>query len=216
MEFQENPDSSVKTDILSELDAIKKELINFSGLNITSSLENPLLFWFNPLEGKEALTEFLNIIFNSQLSIQTVLEIGLAQGGTHILWKKIAKKVISIEISLCNVITTGYLLSKLNLFAGSHLVLGDSKAIATFMEIKEILAGQQVDMLYIDGEHHYGTCKSDHNCYELFVKPGGLIVFHDYYHPDCKGVRDFVDEIAPSRNMKFLNKGAGWAYYIKE
>lgn len=41
---------------------------------------------------------------------------------------------------------------------------------------------EQVDMLYIDGDHTEKGFESDYNMYKELVKPGGLMVFHDI-HP---------------------------------
>lgn len=54
--------------------------------------------------------------------------------------------------------------------------------------------GTPIDLLYIDGDHVYEAVKQDYQSWSPYVKPGGLIVFHDYdaRHP---GVQALVDEL---------------------
>lgn len=42
-----------------------------------------------------------------------------------------------------------------------------------------------LDILFIDGDHHYDTVMSDLQTYSPFVKPGGLILMHDV-GPDAR------------------------------
>ena len=41
------------------------------------------------------------------------------------------------------------------------------------------LAGRKVDFLFIDGDHTVGGVTADYNDYKEFVRPGGVIAFHD-------------------------------------
>jgi predicted O-methyltransferase YrrM len=38
---------------------------------------------------------------------------------------------------------------------------------------------RQVDFLFIDGDHSYSGVKRDFEDYSPFVRPGGIIAFHD-------------------------------------
>lgn len=53
--------------------------------------------------------------------------------------------------------------------------------------------GPPVDLLYIDGDHVYEAVRADFEAWWPRVRPGGLVMFHDYdeRHP---GVRQFVNE----------------------
>lgn len=52
---------------------------------------------------------------------------------------------------------------------------------------------KQIDVLHIDGDHSYETCKADFENYYPFVKPGGFIFIHDVVH--WKGCTKFYEEI---------------------
>jgi hypothetical protein len=45
--------------------------------------------------------------------------------------------------------------------------------------VKNILMGEGLDLLLIDGDHRYNSVKDDFARYYPFVKNGGYIVFHD-------------------------------------
>jgi len=51
-----------------------------------------------------------------------------------------------------------------------------------------------VDVIYIDGDHTYESCKADFLNYAPFLKTNGLVFFDDYFSPKF-GVKQFVDEI---------------------
>jgi len=54
--------------------------------------------------------------------------------------------------------------------------------------------GTPIDLLFIDGDHVYEAVKQDYQSWKPYVRPGGLLVFHDYddRHP---GVQSVVNEV---------------------
>lgn len=46
-------------------------------------------------------------------------------------------------------------------------------------KVARTLAGQKVDFLFIDGDHTSTGVEQDYLDYKEFVRPGGLIAFHD-------------------------------------
>jgi len=57
-----------------------------------------------------------------------------------------------------------------------------------------------LDMIFIDGNHEYEACRSDFSGYAPSLRPGGLLLFHDYdpSKPDS-GPRMLIDQtIVPS------------------
>lgn len=66
----------------------------------------------------------------------------------------------------------------------SH-ICGDSTDEQTPEILLMRLKGKPIDVLFIDGDHHYKAVKSDYMIYSAFVKRGGLIALHDIArHPD--------------------------------
>jgi predicted O-methyltransferase YrrM len=45
--------------------------------------------------------------------------------------------------------------------------------------VKKILNGNQLDFLFIDGDHSYEGVKKDFEMYSPLVRKGGIIAFHD-------------------------------------
>lgn len=78
-----------------------------------------------------------------------------------------------------------------NLF---QYIQGDSKKITTFNELKKYL--NEIDVLFIDGDHSFNGVKSDFELYSPLVKTGGYIIFDDYNDKQhSPAVKPAVDEI---------------------
>jgi len=52
-----------------------------------------------------------------------------------------------------------------------------------------------VGLLWIDGDHRYEAARRDYDCWEPFVIPGGLILFHDSLDPNL-GPSRIIREIS--------------------
>jgi cephalosporin hydroxylase len=118
---------------------------------------------------------------------KTVVEIGTRMGGTLFLFTKVSThnaKVVSIDFPDGH--GGGYPKSRYNfykLFAvppqKMELIQGDSHSADTKAKLEEILNGDKIDFLFIDGDHSFDGVKMDFDMYSPFVRPGGLIAFHD-------------------------------------
>jgi len=141
-----------------------------------------------------------------------ILEIGTARGGTLLIWSSLAsERVITCDLvhrepqkalfealpppgSTCRV----------------TLLTGDSHAQSFKQRVAQELGGEQVDFLFIDGDHTVEGVTADYNNYREFVRPGGIIAFHDIienqplpgnqvYHfwkqvRQGKAIEEFVDD----------------------
>jgi len=106
------------------------------------------------------------------------MEIGTADGGTHYLIRKLCtsiEKSIAIDLDIRN----KFVIDRITTTTQSHYLLGSSLAQSTIDKVKAILAGTNLDVLFIDGDHSYEGVKADFDAYQQMVKEGGLIVFHD-------------------------------------
>ena len=73
-----------------------------------------------------------------------------------------------------------------------------------YLYLKEILDGDKIDILFIDGDHSYDGIVEDFNNYVDFVNDGGFIVFDDYndimFSPEVKiAVNDIVSTLDLSK-----------------
>lgn len=115
------------------------------------------------------------------LQPRRILEIGTARGGTLLIWSSLAReRVIS-----CDLVHRAAQRSLLEALPppGSKcrvtLLTGDSHAAAFKQRVARELNGQQVDFLFIDGDHTEAGVAQDYADYKEFVRPGGIIAFHD-------------------------------------
>ncbi|MCS7180690.1 MAG: class I SAM-dependent methyltransferase, partial [bacterium] len=110
----------------------------------------------------------------------SILEIGLGYyGGTHILWRLIFNKVITIEIDIKNI--KRFVMNETISFR-DIFIIGNSQDPKIFKKTKKILRNiNQVDVLFIDGDHSYESVKNDYFIYRKLVKKGGIIAFHDSF-----------------------------------
>jgi len=126
------------------------------------------------LQDRRELSFALQIILKKIPSLNKVIEIGIYKGGTLRLWQ---------IISAPNAILVGVDSHDFTSGIFSHdkqvsLVIGRSDSPGVIAKVKRIM-GDDVDLLFIDGEHTYEVVKSDYNNYGSLVRPGGLIMFHD-------------------------------------
>lgn len=138
-------------------------------------LENPYV----PVQQyKEEFEELLRMY--KELKPQTVVEIGSEYGGTLWYWLKHAPAgatVINVDPLLRD---PGF---SLELAWQSWCPLDVTlKTIVGYSQDKADEVGQmvdEVDFLFIDGDHTYKGAKKDWELYAPMVREGGLIAFHD-------------------------------------
>jgi hypothetical protein len=130
----------------------------------------------------------------------TYLEIGCYAGGSACLMlQRPNTKVISIDVGgpvpkervLNNV-------SKLNKHGNEYTyITGYSQDPETEKQLKELLKGKSIDILFIDGDHSAAGLQKDFSIYSKYLAEGGYIVFDDYgdtlYCPEVKPGVDAIN-----------------------
>jgi len=140
-----------------------------------------------PNQVKEEISELLRVL--KDLNPEALLEIGTANGGTLFLLTQVAgpdAAVISVDLPGGR-FGGGYPVWKIPLYKsftkyGSqkiYLLRADSHDPKTLKAIEEILGGEELDFLFIDGDHTYEGVKKDFETYGKLVRIGGIIAFHD-------------------------------------
>lgn len=115
----------------------------------------------------------------------TVMEIGTAEGGTNFLLGT-ALPDVTLKIGADLFVRNIRLLQAYRRTTCEQVfVNGSSYHPATVERVRGILGARRLDVLFIDGDHNYAGAKADFDCYSPFVRPGGLIAFHDIV-PDHK------------------------------
>lgn len=106
--------------------------------------------------------------------LETVLEIGSAEGGTAWFWHLCGAKRICCLDRRPDTTLTGYPPGVEPFFyMDSH---SDNTRAVIFAEVGA------VDILFIDGDHSYDGVRQDYFGYRDLVRPGGLVIFHDILH----------------------------------
>ena len=67
------------------------------------------------------------------------------------------------------------------------------------------------DFVFIDADHDYEEVANDILYWGRTVKVGGYLCGHDYGHKHCKGVKQAVDEIFPTRAVI----GDDWTWFVR-
>ena len=119
---------------------------------------------------------------------KVVVEIGTCNGGTLYLWCQAADPnatIVSIDLPEGE-FGGGYRACRTEFYhafaTGSqkiHLLRANSHLPETFEEVKKLLGGKPIDLLFIDGDHTYAGVKQDFELYTPLVAESGLIALHD-------------------------------------
>jgi predicted O-methyltransferase YrrM len=138
------------------------------------------------------IIRFVDVLLEKLRNRRLVLEIGLGFGGSHLLWKQMFQRVVSVT-NLANDIELFQpgLVSQTN----SVFVLADSTKPECLVEIKKTVADSSIDFLFIDGSHQYVDVKSDFLTFAPLVAADGIVAFHDADHWRVFGIKQLVDEL---------------------
>lgn len=117
----------------------------------------------------------------AKLNPRTILEIGTSEGGTALLWANLATD----RVITCDINSMGPRAELIERFPPPAsacrvtLLTGDSHSAAFVKRVEAELGGQEVDFLFIDGDHREEGVAADYENYKHLVRKGGLIAFHD-------------------------------------
>ena len=157
----------------------------------------------------DELTAFAKIVREQQP--RRVLEIGTAQGGVFWLLCRLAAHdgiLISLDLPSNERFSGGNrqtpdLVSMKSAGQTVHSILGNSHSPEMPDRISNILNGEYLDLLFIDGDHTYGGVRSDYQMYLPLIRPGGLVAFRDIVKTRWEGceVDRFWSELARERDL---------------
>ncbi|WP_313802443.1 class I SAM-dependent methyltransferase [Cytobacillus sp.] len=135
------------------------------------------------MQVESELSALTDIIF--RIKPRFILEIGNYRGETL---KRLG------EASSSDAVIIGIDISEVPSFKTKdnqtlYLIQGDSQSLETFHKVQDLLQGNQLDFLFIDGDHF--NVEKDFNLYAPLVKNDGLIGFHDIVH----GAKELVGTV---------------------
>lgn len=169
-------------------------------------------------QNRSEITEFVDILMN--LKPKNIMEIGTQWGATFFIWCNIAEGMkISMDMSdgihggLPKKICSDRNKSFYNSFMNSHMFEMDSHLPEAKSTIKALLRDDMLDFLFIDGDHTYEGVGLDFSMYKEFVRPGGIIAFHDInpmeFDPSC-GVHKFWNKLSGYQKHE-INHKLSWS-----
>ena len=173
---------------------------------------------------KKEIYKFIDVLLN-QKKVKNCLEIGLGSyGSTHFLWRLIFEKTITIEHQKYRAFKFTENMNKFHkkfVFNDlkSRFIFGLSHDTSSVEKVDKVLNGEKLDLLFIDGDHHYKSVLCDWLLYKNFVAKGGIIAFHDCIaNDDGYGVPKLLKKIKSfDGSIKLHNiidsKNFGIAYY---
>lgn len=110
-----------------------------------------------------------------------IVEIGTARGGTLLIWSYLASQR-AVTCDLNDMSLQRPLFSQFPPPGSSckvTLLSGNSHEASFKARLARELNGEKADFMFIDGDHTESGVEADYNDYKEFVRPGGLIAFHD-------------------------------------
>ena len=134
---------------------------------------------------KEEITQLAKFVY--ELQPKVVVEIGTKFGGTFKIWNEVTNaKTISIDLvaGIHGGVTRDDVDNRnksfINLYGSRcNFIEGDSHQDLTYDLLINILKGQKIDFLFIDGDHTYEGVKQDYEMFKELVSDNGYIAFHD-------------------------------------
>jgi len=117
----------------------------------------------------------------------TIVEIGTALGGTARLFDS-ATAGRGIRIYTVDVAPFRQAFENLSR-SGVEIVVKSSDEFALIWREE---SRPPIDLLYIDGSHHFSDVCRDFLQWGKFLRPGGVVAFHDYDPPDRGGIIHFA------------------------
>jgi len=130
----------------------------------------------------QTFLEFASAYFkNREIEKPLVVEIGILHNEQQAFYRKfLGADYIGIDIEANN----------------EPDILGNSSDPGTVIELKKLLKGRHIDLLFIDGNHGYGGVRADYELYGALTKH--LIAFHDVHsvlEDRALGVNRYWNEI---------------------
>ena len=84
-----------------------------------------------------------------------------------------------------------------------YLIRSASQLQKTVDAVKELLNGDELDFVFIDGDHRYEAVRADFELYFPMVRGAGVVALHDIGYAEEGGVHRLWDNIKDDRN-RFL------------
>lgn len=144
-----------------------------------------------PVQPEQLMREFscLLSLFEEQKP-KIVVEIGSYKGGTLYQWLKrvpVGSLVIAIDVvgGPWGAVDAKKFVWQWPSWVPGKVIFRHIPLLSQTSEAKEALAGilgdEEIDFLFLDGDHRYEVVKNDFEYYGRLVRSGGIIALHDIF-----------------------------------
>ncbi len=97
---------------------------------------------------------------------------------------------------------------RLKLYGNKRLIKNTS------VEASKLFSNDELDFVYIDGNHHYEAVKEDLNLWYAKIKKGSILAGHDY-HKTMEGVVLAVNEFCEKNKLQLMHAETDWWTIVK-
>jgi predicted O-methyltransferase YrrM len=159
------------------LDDVLNTVFNYSGYLVYRSIR--------PQQVQVELKRLANKV--DSIRPLNILEVGTYTGGSLYVWArhfKSCQKIISIDLPV-GLRARKWAQSNIKFFKlfdeakQLYFLRENSHNAKTVAKVSEILGPEPIDFLFIDGDHSYNGVRQDFENYRQFMRPGGIVAFHD-------------------------------------
>lgn len=134
-------------------------------------------FGVGPVQIRAEILALLELLEAKE--VRVVCEIGAYDAGSSILFGR-AVSTVQTMVVMDLYVKNRWRLKRAALDGQRFCPIdGDSTHPRTADRLRRKLQGRQLDFILIDGDHRYAGVREDFLIYRHFVRPGGLIAFHD-------------------------------------
>lgn len=174
-----------------------------------------------PMQANEIIQSMEYITNNIGSRENGFIEIGSGFDGSFYCWASIFNgPAISIDLPWIIGVNDVATKHRNNTWANEfgervHIIESDSMNLEiTHDKLNTILGTSKVDFLFIDATHDYVPTYNDFHNYKQYVRPGGMIAFHDiYHHAHQDGCAKVFNEV---EGTKFKTNPDMWLSYEPE
>ena len=171
---------------------LNNEILNEQPVSLSEYYGKGLHIWQYPNQ----FAPFIKWL--SGIKVDSYLEIGCRRGGAFVIISEILKKNNSnIRLMACDLIDESDILKEYRDYSNFEYIKANSQDEG----LKNVI-GDNVEMIFIDGDHTYDGCYNDWKLFDSNINTKH-IVFHDIDSVSCLGVGTIWQDIKKDSRFEY-------------